>query len=65
MTDKEIVASFEYWLTHFAGNGSKHYKDTPDDRLREIYWDDIVERVMEGMEGEESEIIAKIETLCG
>ena len=25
----------------------------------------IVERVMEDMEGEESEIIAKIETLCG
>jgi len=65
MTDQEIQNSFQYWLEHFARNGYRHYADTPEDRLPEIYWDDIIERMLEDIEGEESEIITRIETLCG
>lgn len=59
-TDKELVESFEYWYGHYVMNGDKHYPDTPDWKITELYWDLIVDRVLDGlpeMTDEENEAI--------
>ena len=49
ITDKELEVSFIYWLDHYIKNGDKHYSDTSDARIVELYWDIIVDRVLEGL----------------
>lgn len=44
-----------YWLDHYTIYGDKHYSDTPDWKIREIYWDNIESRVIEDMNIEMSD----------
>lgn len=51
-TDSELESIINYWLEHYTKNGDSHYSDTSEDRIREIYWDKIVERVIESNDEE-------------
>ena len=60
ITDLELETSFNYWLDHYTKNGDKHYSDTHDWKIQDLYWDYIVDRVLEGlpeMSDEENEDI--------
>jgi len=49
VTDRELESSFEFWLAHYENNGDSHYSDDKIERIQEIYWDKIVDRVLEGL----------------
>ncbi len=62
ITDLELETSFNYWLDHYTKRGSKHYSDTPDWKIQDLYWDYIIDRVLEGlpeMSDEENEEIVE------
>lgn len=62
ITDKELIETFDWWLNHYTKNGDKHYDDTPDWKVIELYYDLIVDRVLESlpmMSDEENEIIVE------
>jgi hypothetical protein len=51
-SDGQLEDMINYWLDHYTGNGDSHYSDTPDWKIREIYWDKIVNRVIEDVNTE-------------
>lgn len=62
ITDIELENAFNYWLDHYISNGDRHYSDTKDWKIIELYWDNIVDRVLEGlpeMSDEENEKIVE------
>ena len=61
-SDEELENMFNYWLDHYTTNGDSHYNDTPDWKIREIYWDKIVNRVIEDMNEEMTD--EEIEEFC-
>lgn len=61
-SDSELENMINYWLDHYTANGDSHYDDTKDWRIREIYWDKIVDRVIEDINIEMTD--AEIELLC-
>lgn len=46
ITDEELEGMYLYWLDYYTSHGSYHYSDTSDERIREIYFDTIVDRVL-------------------
>jgi hypothetical protein len=46
-SDAELEDMMNTWFDHYQANGESHYSDTPDFRIREIYWDKVVDRVIE------------------
>ena len=61
-TDATLEEMIEYWLNHYTANGDSHYRDTPDWKIREIYWDKIVDRVIQDLDTELSD--EEIERFC-
>lgn len=62
ITDKELIETFYWWLDHYTKNGDKHYDNTPDWKVIELYYDQIVDRVFESlpeMSDEENEAIVE------
>jgi len=62
VTDKELESSFEYWLAHYQCNGDSHYSDDKIERIQEIYYDKIVDRVLQDlpeMTDEENDVIVE------
>jgi hypothetical protein len=62
IADIELEIAFYHWLDHYTKNGDKHYSDTPDWKIIELYYDYIVDRVLEGfpeMSDEENEKIVE------
>jgi hypothetical protein len=51
-SDGQLEDMINYWLDHYTANGDSHYSDTPDWKIREIYWDKIVSRVIEDVNTE-------------
>jgi hypothetical protein len=51
-SDGQLEDMINYWLDHYTANGDSHYGDTPDWKIREIYWDKIVSRVIEDVNTE-------------
>jgi hypothetical protein len=51
-SDGQLEDMINYWLYHYKANGDSHYIDTPDWKIREIYWDKIVSRVIEDVNTE-------------
>lgn len=47
--DAELESFYLHWLDHYTVNGDKHYQDTPDWKIRELYHDMIMERILEGL----------------
>lgn len=61
-SDAELENMINYWLDHYTANGDSHYSDTNDWRIREIYWDKIVDRVIEDVNIEMTD--SEIEKFC-
>ena len=61
-SDSELENLINYWLDHYTANGDSHYSDTKDWRIREIYWDKIVDRVIEDVNIEMTD--SEIEKFC-
>ena len=38
ITDIELENSFNHWLDHYMRNGDRHYSDTKDWKIIELYW---------------------------
>ena len=53
ITDNELIEHFNYWLDHYTKNGERHYSDTQDWKIQELYYDLIVDRVLENYTEEE------------
>jgi len=51
-SDAQLEDMINYWLDHYTANGDSHYSDTKDWKIREIYWDKIVSRVIEDVNTE-------------
>lgn len=67
MNTEELESAFYFWLEHYTTVGDRHYLDTNPERLKEIYWDFIVDRVFQDLpemtEEENDEIIEFLSTL--
>jgi predicted metallo-beta-lactamase superfamily hydrolase len=61
-SDAELENMINYWLDHYTANGDSHYSNTKDWRIREIYWDKIVDRVIEDVNIEMTD--SEIEKFC-
>lgn len=64
-TDEELESMINFWLDHYINNGDSHYLDTKEDRIREIYWEKIIDRVIDdnGEEMTDAELDLFIERL--
>ena len=49
ITDGELESAFYDWLNHYTKRGDRYYSDTSEERIIELYWDIIVDRVLEGL----------------
>lgn len=66
ITDNELIKRFNYWLEHYTNNGDRHYSDTPDWKIQELYYDMIVDRVLNEIceeDGSEDELVERINNL--
>jgi len=61
-SDAELENMINYWLDHYTANGDSHYSDTKNWKIREIYWDKIVDRVIEDVNIEMTD--SEIEKFC-
>jgi len=55
--DIELESNFNWWLDHYTSHGDKHYSDSPDWKIVELYYDLIVDRVLENYTEEDSDYI--------
>lgn len=67
ITDEELNSMYLWWLEHYTAHGEKHYSDTPDWKIAEIYFNEIVSRVLQDLpemdDEEEEAIIEKLGNL--
>ena len=49
ISDTELEIAFYFWLDHYMRNGDRHYSYTKDWKIIELYWGNIVDRVLEGL----------------
>jgi hypothetical protein len=61
-SDTKLESMINYWLDYYTKKGNSHYSDTKDWRIREIYWDKIVDRVIEDLNIEMTD--SEIEKFC-
>jgi len=61
-SDADLENMINHWLDHYTKNGDSHYDDSPDWRIREIYWDKIVDRVIEDVNTEMTD--EEVERFC-
>lgn len=54
-TDDDLKFRVNHWLDYYTNYGNKHYSDTKDWKIFEIYWDEILDRVLNELEIEENE----------
>ena len=62
-TDAELIEMVNYWVDHYTRNGDMHYADTKYERIVEIYWDRIIERVANELVGTDSQVDAICERI--
>jgi hypothetical protein len=55
-SDSDLQDRVNHWLDHYTRYGESHYADTKDWRILEIYWDKILDRVLNQLEIEEHEV---------
>jgi|AntDeeMinimDraft_6_1070357.scaffolds.fasta_scaffold09260_2 hypothetical protein len=61
-SNDELENMMGTWFDHYQANGESHYSDTPDFRIREIYWDKVVDRVIEDVNTEMTD--KEVEQFC-
>jgi len=55
-SDADLQDRVNYWLDHYTKNGDSHYDDTKDFRILEIYWNKILDRVLNELEIADEEV---------
>lgn len=55
-SDADLQDRVNHWLDHYTKYGESHYANTKDWRILEIYWDRILDRVLNELEIEEHEV---------
>lgn len=55
-SDADLEDRVNYWLDHYTRYGESHYADTKDWRILEIYWDRILDRVLNELEITDEEV---------
>ena len=55
-SDADLQDRVNHWFNHYTKYGESHYADTKDWRILEIYWDKILDRVLNELEIEEHEV---------
>jgi hypothetical protein len=55
-SDADLQDRVNHWLDHYTTYGESHYADTKDCRILEIYWDRMLDRVLNELEIEEHEV---------
>ena len=55
-SDADLQDRVNHWLDHYTKYGESHYADTKDWRILEIYWDRILDRVLNELEIKEHEV---------
>mgnify|MGYP001618256790 CR=1 FL=1 len=66
ITDEELIERFNYWLDHYTNNGERHYSNTPDWKIQELYTDSIYDSVLNEICEEdrtEEELIERLNNL--
>jgi hypothetical protein len=66
ITDSELIDNFNWWLDYYTKSGDKHYNDTKDWKIQELYYDLIVDRVINEIceeDGTEEELIERLNNL--
>ena len=61
-SDEQLENMINTWLDHYTANGESHYIYTPDWKIREIYWDKIVDRMIEDVDTEMTDM--EIDKFC-
>jgi len=51
-SDQELTDMINEGVEHYKRNGDSHYIDTNDDRILEIYWLKIVDRIIDSIDQE-------------
>jgi len=54
--DADLESRVNHWLDHYTIYGESHYSDTKDWKIMEIYWDKILDRVLNELEITEEEV---------
>lgn len=55
-SDADLQYRVNHWLDHYTKYGESHYADTKDWRILEIYWDEILYRVLNELEITDEEV---------
>jgi uncharacterized protein (DUF2236 family) len=55
-SDADLQDRVNHWLDHYTKYGESHYADTKDWRILEIYWDRILDRVLNELEITDEEV---------
>jgi uncharacterized protein (DUF2236 family) len=55
-SDADLQDMVNYWFDHYTRYGESHYADTKDWRIFEIYWDRILDRVLNELEITDEEV---------
>jgi hypothetical protein len=55
-SDADLQDRVNHWLDHYTRCGESHYADTKDWRILEIYWDRILDRVLNELEITDEEV---------
>jgi hypothetical protein len=55
-SDVDLQDRVNHWLDHYTKYGESHYADTKDWRILEIYWDRILDRVLNELEITDEEV---------
>lgn len=57
--EAELKNKVDFWLEHYQKNGDSHYQDTKVEKLLEIYWQRILEHILEDYPENQIELIEK------
>lgn len=64
ITDEELNSMYLWWLEHYTSHGDSHYSDTPEWKVAEIYFDKIVDRILQDLpEMDDEDEVTLIEKL--
>jgi hypothetical protein len=55
-SDADLQDRVNHWLDHYTRYGESHYVDTKDWRILEIYWDKILDRVLNELDITDKEV---------
>ena len=48
-TDEQIIDMADHWFDHYKNVGDSHHEYTPDFRIIEVYWDKVLDRMLDDL----------------